>query len=89
MPVSNLQYFYFYGLSVNSTKSELVGKGIQEENTHAKLLGVTVQKGYVFQKHSPMVGGTIISKAFCSCGFLKVIKEVQHDDAEVNGLEDD
>ena len=33
--------------------------GGQDEGTHTKLLGFTVQKGYSFQKHAKMVAGTV------------------------------
>ena len=66
-------YFFSCGLRMNPSKSELVvfsrghqqqplNVGGQEENTHAKLLGVTVQKGYQFQKHVQLVLGTVRTK---------------------------
>ena len=68
-----LDYFSSCGLSMNPSKSELIvfrrGRqqqtlhvGGQEEETHTKLLGVMVQKGYNFQKHATTVVGTVRTK---------------------------
>ena len=67
-----LSYFSSCGLSMNPSKSELI---VLEEGTHTKLLRVTVQKGYSFQKHATMVAGTVRTKVE---NLTKVITMMEH-----------
>lgn len=67
------EYFSSAGLKMNPSKSELIvfrcGKQQsilnvrgQEEATQMKLLGVTVEKNFVFNKHANMVAATVRDK---------------------------